>query len=554
METVSPDTAQTRLAAMERNPATQEPTLPPDPPTPEASPTAAPLPLDDLRLDPEDIYLYPVPFLYEGDLVTIQVVPDVPRGLAPNDVDVHILIDGTILVTSNLSWRSINGDTTGLYQWAWDTNDLAGDHTVTTILDPEDFIQIGDENPENNQATITVTIRSRSDLPEVEADAVWVTEDNDCCTLHVIEGTAAHRDLPQLLDQVDAAFRQASNKLAEPLSGPYHVYLIDRVLGHGGYANNGMVVSYLDRDYTGGGLHEVLTHEAVHLIDPQFAPNRITALSEGLAVWTAGGHYQQENLGQRMAALVEMGRYIPISQVIDDFYEWQHETSYLEAASLTDYLVETYGWEQTRAFYSETTGDDADTLSEAVSVNLQKQFDRTLEQVEGDWMAYLARLPRDPEELTNLQTTLRFYDVVRRYQSSYDPTAYYLSAWLPSPVEVEMMGNPADFSRHPESATHIALETILLSANDALLDGDYDKANALLDSVVRVLSNEGRFLDPLSGSYLGIVKMFAALGLEVQQIGMHNNEASVMAVAPGAPVLVEIQLEIGSSESWRLTR
>ena len=143
--------------------------------------------------------------------------------------------------------------------------------------------------------------------------------ENDCCRVHIVSGTAAHRDLAKLLEQVDAAFLEAAVKLSETLAGPYDVYMVDRVLGQGGYARDSMVVSYLDRDYIGGGLKELLVHEAVHLIDRRIAPNPITFLSEGMAVWAAGGHYHQQDLNQRMNALVEIGRYRGLDRVIDDF-------------------------------------------------------------------------------------------------------------------------------------------------------------------------------------------------------------------------------------------
>ena len=108
------------------------------------SPTALPqLTFHDLSITDDDIFFFPVPELIAGDPVSIQVMPTIPRGLAPNDVDVRILVDGQELVTGNLNWRKLSGDTVGLYQWVWDTVDQAGEHTVTAILDPLDLIQIG---------------------------------------------------------------------------------------------------------------------------------------------------------------------------------------------------------------------------------------------------------------------------------------------------------------------------------------------------------------------------------------------------------------------------
>jgi hypothetical protein len=343
--------------------------------------------------------------------------------------------------------------------------------------------------------------------------------------------------------------------LAVPLSAtPYDVYFMDRVIGQGGYALEDMVVSYLDRNYAGGQLDELLVHEAVHVIDRVIAPNRITFLAEGLAVWVAGGHYQQQNLGQRMAALVEQGGYEPIRQVINNFFTYQHELSYLESASLIDYLVNTYGWPRVRDFYANATADDGLTLTDAIDANLRDTFGRTLDQVEADWLAYLAALPRDLTAAQNLETTIRYYDTMRRYQTIYDPTAYYLYAWLPDPTEAAERGTTADFSRHPESETNIALESILLAANAALLQGEYDQVNALLGSVDRVLDSEGQFIDPQAKSYLDIVRAVADEGYEAQQIDLNGNRATVSASRPNWMNMVPLQLRLGSDRTWVLNQ
>lgn len=522
-----------------------EPTSSAPPPPPQSN---------DLSIGPADISIFPVPNVYAGDLVSVEVAPNVPRGLAPNDVDVRILLNGEELVNGNLNWRKLDGQTVGLYQWIWDTGEQVGVHALTAILDPYDGIQIGDENPNNNRVSVNVTVRSPAELPKKEAEANWLLVENNCCAVHVVSGTAAHRDLPQLLQQVDDAFLQASNKLVEPLVGRYDVYLIDRVIGQGGYALDTMVVSYLDRNYAGGGLAEVLVHEAVHLIEQQFAPDKSAFLSEGLAVWVAGGHYQQEDLGKRMAALVELGRYVPVNEVMDDFRSVVHEIGYLEAAGFISYLVETYGWERVRPFYSATTAGDAPSQSGAIDANLHFFFDRSLEEVEADWMAYLAQLPRDRETISNLSATLRYYEVMRHYQLAYDPSAYYLNAWLPPPEVAEQRNATADFSRHPETTANLALESMLFSANQALQSGEYEQLNAILDSVGRVLDNNGRFLDPLAGSYLDIVQTASGMGYEVQQIKLGGNRATVMVTRPETVTLSQLQLVLDSERAWMLAR
>jgi len=523
-------------------------------------PTSLPVPTDtpttvppDLNLTLSGVTLLPVPKIYEGDLVTFKIAPFLPEGVGFTDVRVQIFVDNEQIVKEILNWRSLGGDTYGLYEWVWNTSGQVGLHTITVILDPDDQIQIGDENPNNNQAAVNVTVYPRSELDPIDADAVWVTASNSCCTLHVVSGTAAHRDLTQLLETTDAAFAEASTQLAEPLSQHYDVYFIDRILGQGGYATGGMVISYLDRNYIGGGIYEVLVHEAVHLIDHTFAPNRITFLAEGVAVWATGGHYHKEDLGRRVAALIEMGAYVPLVELIDNFYPTQHEISYLEAGGLIDYLVEIYGWDRVRDFYSDTTVFDGSSLSNSVDVNFQLYFDKPLAEVEAEWISYVQGLPRDASETADLQTTIRYYDVVRQYQELFDSTAYYLNAWLPSPAEVERLGITADLTRHPETTTNIALESLLLSAHAALDAHDYGRANALLDSIIRVLDNNGTFLDPLAGTYLEIVRTASAMNYQVQQINVEGTEAMVLVTRPNQFEIIQLNLVL-QNDSWILTQ
>jgi hypothetical protein len=534
-------------------------TSPPSPATiaPRASDEATEIPakpLNDLSIRSGDISIYPDGSIYAGDLVSIRIDPRIPEKLAPNDVDVRVFVDGAQVVSNNVNWRGFDGSPFGLYQWVWDTDEDPGFHTIIVFLDPEDVISSGDESPANNVASLMVQVEPSDNLPENEINARWITQLNECCRVHVVSGTAAHRDIEPLLEQIDAAFQEAASKLSETLTGQYEVYLVDRVFGQGGYAQDAMVVSYLDRDYIAGELEELLVHEAVHLIDRKIAPNPISFLSEGMAVWIAGGHYHRQNLNERMNALVEIGRYRGLDSVIDDFYRTQHEVAYLEGAGFIDYLVSTYGLNQVKTFYVETTARDGDTLSEAVDVNLQQIFGIGLEEIEADWMAYIRSQPRDNEAMENLRTTIRYYDITRRYQANFDPSAYYLTTWLPDPSIAQRLGITADFSRHKESPVNIALETILVSAGSALQQGDYDRADALLDSVERVLDNNGAFLDPLALAYLNIVLTASDMGYEAQQIELIGDQATVMGSGSDDPSLVQIELALVEGRNWTLAR
>lgn len=506
----------------------------------------------DLSISAADIFMYPVPEIYAGDKVTFQILANVPASVAADAVPVQIVVDGNELVRGTLGWRNLAGDAVGLFEWVWDTSDQIGEHAIQVVLDRDDLIQVGDENPNNNLAMLTAVVQDPSLLLPAEANATWVTAETTCCFVHAVSNTAAYRDLTDLLGVVENSFARASAGLVETPNRKYDVYFIDRVIGQGGYAGSSMVISYLDRQYSSSGLAEVVTHEAVHLIDRQFAPQRITFLAEGLAVWVSGGHYKQEDLRQRSAALVQIGRYLPLAQLIDDFYPVQHEIGYLEASGFISYLIDVYGWSQFKDFYADVTYDDAATLSESMNINLRKYYGITLAEAEANWLAYLAQIPLNNTAVIDLQTTLRFYDIMRYYQQRYDPTAYFLTAWLPYPQTLEEQGNPADLTRHPASEINVALELMLHEADMVLRNADYDRANALLDSVERVLNNDGIFIDPLSVQYMSIVQSAASQGYEVQQVSIDGNQATIWATRGNTAVLTSLSMTLNGRE-WVLS-
>ena len=527
-------------------PAPTDTVIPPtDAPTaaPTTSPTAEPAPSPthspshivaaDLALDAADIVLYPVPVVYAGDKVTFQLLPHVPSSLRVGDVNATILVDGVQVASGPLDRRNWNGQAEGIYEWAWNTTGLAGDHQIEVVLDPTDTIQSGDEDPTNNRVTLTTTVEVASGQAALDAAATWQTTEISCCFVHVVSDTAAARDLTTLLPLLESAVVQAANKLAIMPSQKLHVYLIDRVVGQGGFAGTDMVVSYVDRRYAGGGFYELLVHEATHILDQQFAPQRVTFLAEGLAVWVSGGHYKAEDLNERSAALVATGRYVPLAQLIDDFYPVQHEIGYLEAGGFVTYLIDRGGWSRFKEFYSDISASDAPTVSAALDLNLQAYYGATLAQLESEWLASLQSRSVNPAAVEDLQTTIRYYDIARRYQELYDPTAHYLSAWLPHPTQVRELGNPADLTRRPEEEINITLEVMLVAADTAARAGDYSRANVILASIENILDNGGTIIDPMATSYLRIVRAAAEYGYELHAVDL--NGATAQATATQAP-------------------
>jgi hypothetical protein len=80
-----------------------------------------------------------------------------------------------------------------------------------------------------------------------------------------------------------------------------------------------------------------------------------------------------------------------------------------------------------------------------------------------------------------------YYDSVRRYQRLLDPSAYFLYAWLPSPALMRQRGIVADFLRRPEAPLNLSLETLLYSADQALLAEEYPLAYRMINSINQVL-------------------------------------------------------------------
>ena len=528
------------------------------PPTINPTETSIPLetetatPPSDLAVAADDLYFYPIPYVIDGDQVTIQIIPHVPTAVNWEDVTIHVLLDGRELTHGGLRWRNLASSPEALFEWAWDTTGQTGEHEIQVILDRDDIIQAGDEDPANNQVSTIVNVLDINARTASEVNATWVTAENDCCEVHVVTGTAAYRDLTDLLTMLDQAAAQAAARLGEPLKQKIEIYFVDRVIGQGGYAGSAMVISYLDRQYNGQGLYETLVHESVHVIDRQFAPQRISFLAEGVAVWATGGHYKPEDLNMRNAALMAIGEYVPLTNLVNDFYPVQHEIGYLEAGGFVEYLVNTYGWSRFRDFYSNVTLDDAASVAGALDLNLQSYYNKSLVEMEAEWQSYLSALVVEETAVTDLATTIRYYDVMRRYQIHYDPTAYFLTAWLPYPEDVEESGNTADLTRRPRAEVNITLEAMLASADEALRSSDYNLANVLLDSITRVLDNGGIFLDPLATNYLNIVRQAAEEGYEVQHITLNGERAELIVTKANTTFLDKFNMVLNGQE-WVLT-
>jgi hypothetical protein len=202
-----------------------------------------------------------------------------------------------------------------------------------------------------------------------------------------------------------------------------------------------------------------------------------------LAVYLIGGHFKPEPLIPRAAALLELGWYIPLRTLADDFYPQQHEIGYLEAAALVEYLVETYGWEAFDAFYRDIHATPDGRDSQAIDAALRKHFQITFAELEGSYLEFLRGQTVPSNVRDDLRLSVQFYDTVRRYQQALDPSAYFMTAWLPDYMTMSQRGIVADFLRHPSGVDNRLIEAMLVNADHSLRAGEYNQAERTLKGV-----------------------------------------------------------------------
>jgi len=512
----------------------------PEVPTP-PSPTPTLVPLPD---KPFTVRFHPDDGLFVGDLVSLEVI-------APPDLDlsgrsVQVQVDGSREIEirpEKFAPYGIGERYQATFLWAWNTAGLkAGDHSLTFEIQPN--------GPTWKQV---VTLQPLSALPQAESGAHWATAESQYCVVHYITGTAAERDLPELLKMADEQAQDVSQRFHAQFKEPISIAFIPRVLGQGGFTTQEIYISYLDRNYASSNPAIVLHHEMVHLLDAQLGGDlRPALLVEGLAVYLSGGHFKPEALLPRAAALLDLGWYLPLAPLADDFYNSEHEIGYLEASSLIEYMVNTWGWDAFSNFYRDIHPDPSGSQAKAIDNALEAHFNLSLGTLEERYLQDLRTQTVTPELQDDVRLTVRYYNTVRRYQQSLDPSAYFLSAWLPDGHLMRQRGIVADYLRHPESDENVALETMLVDANTILITGQYTHTRKVLAGVNTVLDAvaEGD-PEPFVGSdlaegYLSIVNALEAQGYAAQRIQVTGSTAQAWVTplqgSPTGSELSELRL------------
>lgn len=435
------------------------------------APTFTPSPGFTVRYHPDGA-------LYVGDLVSIEVLS--PSSFTADGHKVRISFNGQALAETEFDPFGIGGRSQATFFWVWDTHGLqAGPHTLSFAVLPG--------GPTWSQ---DVTLLPAADLPTPEPNASWKSVTVTCCVIRFISGTAADRDIASLEKMVDAQAVDVGSRLHTKLNGKIPITFLPRVLGHGGFTSDAISVSYLDQNYAGSTTQQVTHHEMVHWFDGQMGGDaRLSFLQEGLAVYFSDGHFKVEPILPRAAALLQLKWYIALRPLVDSFYTSQHEIGYMEAAAFTAYMIQTYGWEKYNAFYRDLHSQkrsDADVLE----AGLKAHFNLSLDQLETAFLAFLRQQTVTEDNLADVRLTVAFYDTVRRYQQMLDPSAYFLTAWLPDESDMQKRGIVADLLRHPQASSNRRIEALLVSADASLRAGNYSlaetqirAANLLLDLV-----------------------------------------------------------------------
>lgn len=460
-------------------PATRLSSPTPSPQTP--TPTSTPLP--GPGLEPAAVRFFPQP-LTAGDTASIDVLARLPDDI-PGPFTLTVTLPNATPLTTTVAPQGLDGVPRARFYWEWATAGLTGTQwlTFTLIVPPE----VSDPDLADNSLGLAVMLHPPETLLPPEPLTRWAVTETTGIHLHYLTHTAAERDLPQLIAEAQAAYRAIAAQLGESTQ-PTHVYLLDRVIGQGGYASEDWIaVTYTDRNYAPANLPMLLRHELVHRLDASIGCQSAPALlREGLAVYLPGGHYRPEPVPQEAALLLATDRFIPLSELATGFYTHQHEIGYLEAGALIAYVVDQYGWEPVRTLCqatTQTTGGQREQLEAGV----QALGAADLADFEQAWLTWLRAVQTTPQERTVLDLELRLMDTMRIYQVRYDPAAHFLSGILFDPQVGAGREIIADFVRRPREPEALALEMLLQQAGALLVQNDTTTATAVLDAVEEAL-------------------------------------------------------------------
>jgi hypothetical protein len=523
--------------------------------------------------------------LYVGDQLSLEVIAPGGADLQGKTITIDLESSAEVkqLASAGFDRFGLGNRLQSTLWWFWDTTGLqAGPQTLRLTLQPDGVTWLE-----------AVNLLPAGDLPDSEVAAQWMIAESQCCELHYLSGTAAERDLSQLLSLADRQASSVAEKLGIQIDEKIPILLLPRVLGHGGFSANEIAISYLDRNYAGRGSDMVLHHELVHWLDGRLGGDlHPSMLVEGLAVYLSGGHFKPEALLPRAAALLpplddcappvleagqasqrdlvaqetptcSLGLYIPLAELVDNFYPSQHEIGYLQAGALVEYLVKTWGWPAFNDFYRDihpqptpTDAPGAGSPTTALEAALIKHFSYDLPGLEQAFIAAMRQEQLTASQVEDVRLSIAYFDSLRRYQQLLDSSAYFLYAWLADGEAMRQRDIVADYLRRPQAPENVTLELMFVNADTALRAGDQLQVDGLLKTINSVLDRwpvdaQAAFgADPLAADTFALVQLVQAAGYLPQRAELVNDEARVWVNTSG-PDLLELHLQ-RNQQGWQI--
>jgi hypothetical protein len=390
--------------------------------------------------------------------------------------------------------------------------------TLTTTQELDYWWLVQDTTGETIRAGGTAVLGPRlvamtaAPAPEpTPIDFTWAMSETEHFRFYYVPGTAAERDRFELGPVAEGSLAQIEPVLDAYLEGQMSIYLVPRVFWQGGaaYGDKEQLISYLDRNYTAVETWSYFTHEGTHALAQDILQPKENGggpdgvLVEGLAVWASGGHYGYEPIDEWAAVVAASDEYLPLADLrAGPFYDFQHETSYLESGSFVQYLVERYGLERLKALYGQAT-KDAEHDEELV----QSLYGKGYAELEAEWLDYLAGLEPSEEQAELWRLQVRIFDLMRRYETELDPDARL----LPSTAPPEWVSDTLKvFLDRVDAPVNLVLETALIAAQERTKAGDLGGAEALLDEVEAALDAGGELVGPSLAARRQILDALAA--------------------------------------------
>ncbi len=497
------------------------------------------------------VRLHPPGPWYVGDVLSWEVTPPA-RAVQPG-LRLRLRIDPPHgpTATATVAPRGFDHRPTAVFRWVWDTAQAAaGPHTFLLQEERE-----GTQPRTVYQGTLYLWPAARRPLGE--RNLAWAAATTACCRIFYFRGTETERDLPQLRAMTQDVYAEMQARMGLNPDGPLSVVFSPRWWGQGGFTWEDAWVSYRDRAPIPGQTRQVLRHETVHWMTLQAAPGRWIPplLGEGMAVYLTQGHYRPgEDLYQRVRALLTTRRYIPLPTLARNFYQHQHETAYIEAGALVQYLVERWGWEAFWRFVTSLepprSGEDA---AQALDRNLARQG-TSLQALDRSLRAKALALPPDPRTVDDVTVMLALFETLRTYQRLLDPAAYYRTMWFLNRAQMQARGLVLDAVRSPNTGVHAAIELLLQQSARAWQAGDFDRAWRFLQPTRAVLNQvavQGRVHDwPQEAGWVRRWVAWArGCGGDIQQLDLAAATAWVRPM-DRPPALEPWPLPDPASASW----